>query len=177
MSGIYFSKVELLLLGNKQSYWVNFNCCLQVRRWTLTPAEFFNFFHTVGKLNLELELQVQWWTVESFWRVRELLQFHEEWCFDLFLRWKDPEYFPPSQKQLTLKEETNLTTTCNTQKHHGRQFYRRSCGILIGAYTCGLIQFFTQLYGSESLSQVCIPTLFKDQELFAMTKTLVNVIL
>ena len=44
--------------------------------------------------------------------------------------------------------------TCNTRKSRDKISRRHTVGILVGAFPCGTITLFEELYGSESLSQV-----------------------
>ena len=57
-------------------------------------------------------------------------------------------------QDLILPEEQERHTSCNTEKHFGRRFYRHSAGIFIGAFPCGVIPLYAELFGSESLTQV-----------------------
>ena len=43
---------------------------------------------------------------------------------------------------------------CNTRKSRDKRERRHTVGLLVGAYPCGTIVIFDELYGSESISQV-----------------------
>ena len=49
---------------------------------------------------------------------------------------------------------SNLTVTCNTRKSRDKTCRRHTVGVFVGAYPCGTIILFDELYGSESISQV-----------------------
>ena len=47
-----------------------------------------------------------------------------------------------------------IDISCNTRKSRDKRVKRHTVGIFLGAYTCGTVTIFDELYGSESLSQV-----------------------
>ena len=49
---------------------------------------------------------------------------------------------------------SNMTVTCNTRKSRDKTCRRHTVGVFVGAYSCGTIVLFDELYGSESISQV-----------------------
>ena len=49
---------------------------------------------------------------------------------------------------------SNLTVTCNTCISCDKTCRRHTVGVFVGAYPCGTIVLFDELYGSESISQV-----------------------
>ena len=49
---------------------------------------------------------------------------------------------------------SNLSVTCNTRKSRDKTSRRHTVGVFVGAYPCGTIVLFDELYGSESISQV-----------------------
>ena len=49
---------------------------------------------------------------------------------------------------------SNLTVTCNTRKSRDKTCRRHTVGVFVGAFPCGTIVLFDELYGSESISQV-----------------------
>ena len=49
---------------------------------------------------------------------------------------------------------SNMTVSCNTRKSRDKTCRRHTVGVFVGAYTCGTIVLFDELYGSESISQV-----------------------
>ena len=49
---------------------------------------------------------------------------------------------------------SNVSVTCNTRKSRDKACRRHTVGIFVGAYPCGTIVLFDELYGSESISQV-----------------------
>ena len=51
-------------------------------------------------------------------------------------------------------EYDHINVTCNTKKNARTRTLRYSAGIFLGMYPCGIIPLFSQLYGSESVSQV-----------------------
>ena len=57
-------------------------------------------------------------------------------------------------KDLVIDEEDASQSSCNTKKHLGRRFYRRTAGLMIAAWPCGVVPMVEELYGVESLSQV-----------------------
>ena len=73
------------------------------------------------------------------------------------LRWEnydaDDEYV--NVKDLILPDhDEQEEESCNTKKHLGRRYYRRTAGLMVGAWPCGVVPFVEELYGSESLTQV-----------------------
>ena len=62
-------------------------------------------------------------------------------------------YVPESDFIISPTEEER-TASCNTLKSHGAKFCKSTCGILVGAFPCGIIPLFEELYGVESISQV-----------------------
>ena len=69
-----------------------------------------------------------------------------EWLHDDFFKLvgDDGEIFSTSEDE----------KSCNTRKSRDKRSRRHTVGILVGAYPCGTITVFEELYGSESLSQV-----------------------
>ena len=66
----------------------------------------------------------------------------------------EADQFVP-QEDFAIEEDVDEhSSSCNTMKHHGAKFCHSSAGILIGCYPCGVIPLFSELYGSESISQV-----------------------
>ena len=49
---------------------------------------------------------------------------------------------------------SNLSVTCNTRKSRDKTTRRHTVGVFVGAFPCGTIVLFDELYGSESISQV-----------------------
>ena len=49
---------------------------------------------------------------------------------------------------------SNLSVTCNTRKSRDKTSRRHTVGVFVGAFPCGTIVLFDELYGSESISQV-----------------------
>ena len=49
---------------------------------------------------------------------------------------------------------SNLTVTCNTRKSRDKTSRRHTVGVFVGAFPCGTIVLFDELYGSEGISQV-----------------------
>ena len=49
---------------------------------------------------------------------------------------------------------SNLSVTCNTRKSRDKTCRRHTVGVFVGAYPCGTIVLFDELYGSESITQV-----------------------
>lgn len=49
---------------------------------------------------------------------------------------------------------SNVSVTCNTRKSRDKTCRRHTVGVFVGAYPCGTIVLFDELYGSESISQV-----------------------
>ena len=49
---------------------------------------------------------------------------------------------------------SNMTVTCNTRKSRDKTCRRHTVGVFVGAFPCGTIVLFDELYGSESISQV-----------------------
>ena len=47
----------------------------------------------------------------------------------------------------------NIEGACNTRKDVDKRSRRHTCGILIGAFPCGIVPLIDELYGSESTSQ------------------------
>ena len=43
---------------------------------------------------------------------------------------------------------------CNTEKDRDKRVNRHTCGILIALYPCGTVEFFDEIFGCESKSQV-----------------------
>ena len=82
------------------------------------------------------------------------------------LTWDDSEasdqYVPAADFLIGKVEEDEIGSNtheeqqrqCNTRKHHGARYCQTSAGILIGAFPCGVIPLFAELFGVESISQV-----------------------
>ena len=49
---------------------------------------------------------------------------------------------------------SNISVTCNTRKSRDKTTRRHTVGVFVGAFPCGTIVLFDELYGSESISQV-----------------------
>ena len=51
-------------------------------------------------------------------------------------------------------KSTSDFTSCGTRKSRDKRENRHSVGIFVGAFQCGTIVLFEQLYGSEGIAQV-----------------------
>ena len=65
-----------------------------------------------------------------------------------------PDYYVSENDFVISPEEEAKMISCNTKKSHGARFCKTSAGIMVGAYPCGTIPLFDELYGVESVSQV-----------------------
>ena len=66
----------------------------------------------------------------------------------------EPDYYVPESDFIISPEEEVRMTSCNTKKSHGARMCKTSAGIMVGAYPCGTVPLFDELYGVESISQV-----------------------
>ena len=68
---------------------------------------------------------------------------------------KELEIFVPSENLVDPEKEYQQTsTTCNTRKDVGSLYYRRSAGIFVMSWPCGVVPFFSEIFGTENVSQV-----------------------
>ena len=49
---------------------------------------------------------------------------------------------------------SNQSVSCNTRKSRDKRERRHTVGVFVGAYPCGTIVLYDELYGSESITQV-----------------------
>ena len=75
-----------------------------------------------------------------------------------FLSWEGESGGSWIDENIFLQDEINNlkdseTSTCNTWKDVDKRSRRHTCGILIGAFPCGVVPLIDELYGSESTSQ------------------------
>ena len=66
----------------------------------------------------------------------------------------EPDTYVPREDFLISQKEEEQMVSCNTRKHVGAKYTKSSAGILIGCFPCGIIPVFSELYGTESISQV-----------------------
>ena len=68
-------------------------------------------------------------------------------------KWLSQDWFEIANEDgdLTSAVEEN---TCNTRKSRDKRERRHTVGIFLGAFPCGIIGLWDELYGSESISQV-----------------------
>ena len=75
-----------------------------------------------------------------------------------FLSWEGESGGSWIDENIFLQDEINNlengeTSACNTRKDVDKRSRRHTCGILIGAFPCGVVPLIDELYGSESTSQ------------------------
>ena len=76
----------------------------------------------------------------------------------VILTWEDNdnlEPFVPSENITDPEKEYEETPSeCNTRKNLDGLFHRRTAGIFIGAWPCGIVPLFSEVYGTENVAQV-----------------------
>ena len=75
-----------------------------------------------------------------------------------FLSWDGESGGTWIDENLFIQDEINNlenieSSKCNTRKDMDKRSRRHTCGILIGAYPCGVVPLIDELFGSESTSQ------------------------
>ena len=75
-----------------------------------------------------------------------------------FLSWEGESGGTWLDENIFIQDEINNlvnveTSACNTRKDVDKRSRRHTCGILIGAYPCGVVPLIDELFGSESTSQ------------------------
>ena len=73
-----------------------------------------------------------------------------------FLSWEGENGGAWMNEDLFKEDEINnlnIEGACNTRKDVDKRSRRHTCGILIGAFPCGIVPLIDELYGSESTSQ------------------------
>ena len=75
-----------------------------------------------------------------------------QWGGETTGNWHDEDFFK------IVSEDGELSSTihvsCNTRKSRDKRERRHTVGILVGAFPCGMIVLWDEIYGSESISQV-----------------------
>ena len=80
----------------------------------------------------------------------------------MVLTWENDGTLPECQEKFVLPEdeydaldaERAEENKCNTRKDKNSLFYRRSGGIFIASWPCGVVTLFAELFNTESTSQV-----------------------
>ena len=78
------------------------------------------------------------------------------------LTWEDNDklkefegkYVLPEEEYDQLDAERGEDDKCNTRKNKQSLFYRRSAGVFIASWPCGVVTLFAEIFGTESCSQV-----------------------
>ena len=107
------------------------------------PKFVWNYFEKTGKTTLPTA------------RIKEVRKIGTQ--REICLTWEDEEgleeYVPSSHFIVKDKEYKDLNSECNTKKDQTRM-YRRSAGMFMGSWPCGVVCLFEEIFNTENISQV-----------------------
>ena len=77
-----------------------------------------------------------------------------QWDGETSGNWFGEDFFSILSEDGELVKNIEMDSSCNTRKSRDKRERRHTVGVFVGAYPCGNIVVWDELFGSESISQV-----------------------